>query len=95
MDRKSALVHDAADSVGVVVQDVSPNDEVQAVSLEGTSLVSVQASDTIPLGHKIAVREIAAGEHVLKYGRSIGRCSSAITVGAHVHTHNVRSERWK
>ena len=40
-------------------------------------------------GHKYALREIAAGENVIKYGMPIGHATCAIAVGEHVHTHNL------
>ncbi len=40
-------------------------------------------------GHKIALRAIAAGEVVLKYGQPIGVASRPIAAGEHVHVHNV------
>jgi predicted RecA/RadA family phage recombinase len=46
----------------------------------------------IPVGHKVAPRAIAAGEHVLKYGASIGSATEAIAAGQHVHTHNLKSD---
>lgn len=53
----------------------------------------VRAVDAIPLGHKIALRPIALGELVLKYGQSIGKASAPIVTGQHVHVHNVESIR--
>lgn len=40
-------------------------------------------------GHKYAIRPIAAGENVVKYGMPIGRATSAIGIGEHVHVHNL------
>ena len=40
-------------------------------------------------GHKYALREIAAGEDVVKYGMPIGHATRAIAAGEHVHTHNL------
>ena len=40
-------------------------------------------------GHKYALRAIAAGENVIKYGMPIGHATCAIAVGEHVHTHNL------
>ncbi|MDR2103449.1 MAG: altronate dehydratase family protein [Treponema sp.] len=51
----------------------------------------ITAADDIPLGHKIALRDIKAGEGIIKYGFPIGGASSGIKKGAHVHTHNVRT----
>lgn len=47
----------------------------------------------IPRGHKMAIRVIAAGEPVVKYGSAIGIATAEIPPGAHVHTHNVASSR--
>ena len=43
----------------------------------------------VPRGHKLAVRDVAAGGRVHKYGQSIGRASVDITAGDHVHVHNL------
>ncbi len=45
----------------------------------------------IPAGHKAALRPIAAGERVVKYGFPIGIATAAIAPGEHVHVHNVRT----
>ena len=54
---------------------------------------SVVVREPIPRGHKIAVRAIAEGTAVLKYGSPIGLATANIPAGAHVHTHNVSSSR--
>ena len=51
--------------------------------------VAVVARDAIPAGHKLALREIAAGEMVERYGQAIGRARETIAAGMHVHTHNL------
>ncbi|WP_408646628.1 UxaA family hydrolase [Thermus sediminis] len=48
----------------------------------------------MPLGHKLALRDIGEGETVREYGEAIGRATRPIPAGAHVHTHNLRSLRW-
>ena len=45
----------------------------------------------IPMGHKVALRDIAAGEAVVKYGFPIGRATEDIPRGGHVHTHNLKT----
>ncbi|MBR1561100.1 MAG: UxaA family hydrolase, partial [Clostridia bacterium] len=45
--------------------------------------------EDIPMGHKVALRDIAAGEPVIKYGFPIGAATEAIPAGGHVHTHNL------
>jgi hypothetical protein len=42
----------------------------------------------VPFGHKVALRAIAQGEAVIKYGVAIGSATRAIAVGEHVHVHN-------
>lgn len=42
-------------------------------------------------GHKYALRRIAEGEAVIKYGFPIGIASQEIPKGCHVHTHNVKT----
>ncbi len=43
----------------------------------------------VPFGHKVALRDIAAGAEVVKYGVVIGRAQADIAAGEHVHVHNV------
>ena len=42
-------------------------------------------------GHKYALRDIKAGENIIKYGNPIGHATSDIKAGEHVHTHNVKT----
>ncbi len=42
-------------------------------------------------GHKYALRDIKAGENVIKYGNPIGHATADIKKGEHVHTHNLRT----
>ena len=43
----------------------------------------------VPVGHKVAVRAVAAGQPVHKYGHVIGYATRDIAVGDHVHSHNL------
>ena len=69
-----------------------PNDGVviaRATLLPGTPVADgVAASERIPAGHKVAVRPIAAGEPVRRYGQIIGFAADAIAPGQHVHVQN-------
>ena len=47
--------------------------------------------EDLPMGHKAALRDIRAGEDVIKYGYSIGKATADIPAGAHVHTHNLHT----
>ena len=90
-----ALMHESADDVAVVIQDVISGDDVKVVTLEGEEFGVVKATEDIPLGHKIALRDMSEGKDVIKYGRAIGRTRKDVAKGAHVHTQNVVSIRWE
>ena len=55
----------------------------------GTEFGGIAASEEIPQGHKMALRDIAAGDMVMKYGLPIGHASKEIKAGQWVHTHNM------
>src|SRR3978361_2011151 len=69
-----------------------PDDNVviaRATLLPGAKVGdNVLATERIPAGHKVAVRAIAAGESVRRYGQIIGFASGGIAPGQHVHVHN-------
>ena len=49
----------------------------------------VRVAGLVPRGHKVAVRHIAAGDPVRRYGQIIGFASQPIRPGQHVHVHNL------
>jgi (2R)-sulfolactate sulfo-lyase subunit alpha len=93
--KKAILLHEASDDVGVAVMDLVAEEEVEAVTLEGKPVGPVKVTQDIPLSHKVAMREMKAGEQVKEYGRAIGCATQDIQRGAHVHVHNLKSLRWK
>ncbi|MEK1872481.1 MAG: SAF domain-containing protein, partial [Rhizobium altiplani] len=54
-----------------------------------TGIEGLVAVDQITRGHKIAIRDIAAGEEVRKFGQPIGVATIFIPQGSHVHLHNL------
>jgi (2R)-sulfolactate sulfo-lyase subunit alpha len=88
------LVHDTGDSVGVAVADLAPQTRANGRLLAGDEIPAVTLHDAVPLGHKLALRPIARGERVIKYGQVIGAASADIQTGAHVHVHNLKGLRW-
>lgn len=89
---KRVFVIDERDNVGtVVVEPVNAGEEV--VTNGRLNDLVVVASNPIPYGHKIALKDIARGETVYKYGLSIGTATADIRTGDHVHIHNVESNR--
>src|ERR1700679_4169354 len=53
---------------------------------------SIYTRTAIPAGHKVAIRPVATGETLIRYGQIIGRASRPIEPGDHVHTQNVAFE---
>ncbi len=88
------LLHDSDDDVGVAVLNLKKGTTVSAVTLEGRSAGRVNLRDNVPLGHKVALRDLAKDRAVIKYGRQIGKAVRPIAKGGHVHTHNLKTMRW-
>ncbi len=80
-----AILMHARDNVAVAA---SPIQAGQSVKLEAYDL---QANQDIPRGHKLATRDIAKGQEILKYGEPIGTAKDDIREGDHVHIHNLDS----
>jgi len=91
----SFIVHDKADTVGVVVvEDVQPGGNLTGWIMETDETITLKSLDPVPLGHKIALRDIKSGDTVLKYGHDVGRAVADIGKGRHVHVHNLKTKRW-
>lgn len=88
------LLHEPTDDVGVAVRDLKSGEEIGAVTLEGQFVKNVKLVNDVPLGHKVAMSDIAQGKDVIEYGRAIGYATQAAVRGAHVHTHNLKTKRW-
>jgi (2R)-sulfolactate sulfo-lyase subunit alpha len=88
------LVHDVRDNVGVAVVDISAGQNAAGVSLDGAAEFKLAARQEIPLGHKIALKDLKVGDTAVKYGESIGRVVADIAAGEHVHVHNLKTKRW-
>lgn len=74
------------DNVVVLARSVQAGDTVE---IDGRS-ISMQKP--LGLGHKLALRRIAAGTKILKYGAAIGSATCDIEPGEHVHVHNMQSD---
>jgi altronate hydrolase len=84
---ENSVIHlHPTDNLAVARVPVAAGTELR---VEGARVV---AKDYIPAGHKLALRAIAAGEMVERYGQAIGRARMAIEAGRHIHTHNLSFE---
>jgi altronate hydrolase len=71
----------SADNVALAVSPIEANE----------SALGVRALEPVAFGHKIALRDIAKGKAVIKYGYPIGFASRDILAGEWVHTHNLKT----
>jgi len=90
---KRAIMMDEKDNVATALVGVVAGERVEVVSSAQEVLEQVMVKDAIPLGHKIALANMAEGDEVIKYGETIGKASRDISVGDYVHIHNVESIR--
>ena len=95
MSKTDFLVHATSDTVGVVVvEDAVSGRTLTGWVMETDETIGIEAMEDIPLGHKLALREIGKGDTIIKYGHDIGRATAGIPKGHHVHVHNLKTKRW-
>lgn len=89
------VLHDANDTVAVaVVEGIKAGSELNAWIMDDDRTVSFKALQDIPIGHKIAMKDMAVGDTVIKYGEDIGKVVAGMRAGEHAHVHNVKTKRW-
>ena len=87
-----AILLNVNDNVATVLTDLRKGEPVNA-SLDDLS-IDVVLQEDVEFGHKYALKDIAQGSDVLKYGLPIGKALVDIRAGEWVHVHNCRSERF-
>ena len=93
MELKLALKVDDLDNVATIFANgITDGTEVEVRDKKGNSEIITVHGD-VPYGHKIALRDIAPGEHIIKYGECIGAASHPISKGDYVHVHNLDALR--
>ncbi len=89
------VVHDETDSVGVVVvEGVKAGQDLNGWIMTQDKTLTIKARSDIPIGHKLALRTIASGDTVIKYGHDIGRAVAGMQPGDRAHVHNIKTKRW-
>jgi (2R)-sulfolactate sulfo-lyase subunit alpha len=89
------LAHSPKDNVAVVVvEGLTAGTKAMGVITEDNSTFSVDVKDDIPIGHKVALSDLKKGDTVVKYGQNVGRMVASAAKGRHVHTHNMKTNRW-
>ena len=85
----NALLMDVTDNVVTCMNEVKAGEPV--VFRKGEELCSVTAKEDIPYCHKLALKDLKQGDHVIKYGESLGEVSEDIPAGCWVADHNLFS----
>jgi (2R)-sulfolactate sulfo-lyase subunit alpha len=89
------VLHDAKDTVAVVVvEGVKSGDSLTGWIMDEDKTIQLKALQDIPIGHKIALKNMAVGDTVLKYGIDMGKVVAPIQTGQHAHVHNIKTKRW-
>lgn len=89
MSKILALHVNDKDTCVTVTEEVQPGDVVIFLH-EGVER-EIEAKDNIPIYHKIAIVDHKEGDFVYKYGYKIAIATKDISVGEHVHIHNVKA----
>ena len=82
---REVLKISAGDSVAVALIALNAGSEMDVEGQKITLLTDV------PAGHKFALKDIAEGEAIIKYGYPIGQAKCNIAAGSHVHVHNLKT----
>ena len=91
MDRPRIIVLNPNDNVAVALTPLVPG---ETLNVDGAHLASsVVVATAVPVGHKIALCDLAPGDTAIKYGQPIGKVTQPVQKGAHVHVHNLDSSR--
>jgi (2R)-sulfolactate sulfo-lyase subunit alpha len=94
-DMIHAVLHDSNDTVAVaVVEGITAGTDMSAWVMDEDQLISVKALQDIPIGHKVALKDMATGDTIYKYGVDIGKVVAPIKAGEHAHVHNIKTKRW-
>jgi altronate dehydratase small subunit len=84
------IVINAKDNVATALETLKAGSTVSA-DVHGR-VEEIKLVSDIPMGHKVALKDMEKGEAVIKYGEPIGRSTAQIRRGEHVHVHNVASQ---
>jgi len=84
--KKEYIKLDPKDNVIVLLKDKNAGETINI-----QNGIDILLQDNIKAGHKVAIRDIAAGEKIIKYGYPIGHATKDIYTGQWVHTHNIKT----
>ena len=84
---RKVLVLNPADNIAICLEDMPAGTVIDQDNLKLT------ITQKIHRGHKVASRAVTKGDGIIKYGERMGHATKDISVGEHVHTHNVLGDR--
>lgn len=85
------IVINPRDNVATATTDLKKGQELKVET--GNETLVVKLLCDITFGHKVAIKDIKNASAVFKYGEEIGVTTKDISLGEHVHVHNVLSQR--
>lgn len=89
------VLHDTKDTVAVVVvEGVKAGQDLTGWIMDEDKTIQLPARQDIPIGHKVALKDMAVGDTVWKYGIDMGKVVAPIKTGEHAHVHNIKTKRW-
>lgn len=86
-----SLVMNDKDNVATVLRDIPVGESIHYS--RGENMKTLELLDPIPFGHKVAIVLVRQGSEVFKYGEIIGKATTDIQPGEHVHVHNIEGVR--
>ncbi|MCG8615047.1 MAG: UxaA family hydrolase [Desulfobacterales bacterium] len=90
-----ALVIHPSDNVATAIRTGPAVTRYRVQDKSGRGGTDIHTAAPVEFGHKIALIPIPAGREIIKYGETIGRATTDIDTGSHVHIHNMESCRGK
>ena len=95
MSEPQFIMHEKDDSCAVaVVEDLKEKTKCSCWIMSNDETLEITINSDIPIGHKVAMKDISKGDTIIKYGVDIGKCVKGMKKGDHLHVHNVKTKRW-
>ncbi len=87
-EKTAVIVIRETDNVATATRDIKSG---ETIHVPGDDHHPLRVRQDVRFLHKVALRDIATGERIYKYGAIIGEATQSIAAGEHVHVHNIRS----
>ncbi|MCX8505043.1 MAG: UxaA family hydrolase [Alphaproteobacteria bacterium] len=89
------ILHASQDTVAVVVvEGIEAGQTLTGWIMDENKIIQQKVNQAIPIGHKLALKDMKPGDTVIKYGIDMGKVVAPIKAGDHAHVHNIKTKRW-